>query len=178
MILRADSIIGARALLAAVALAASASACVASKAGTAEIPQGAVHEAATRGSAEATRGSAEAAPAPSAPAVVYGEFEDTRLFLRELRKRPEMASWSAKGVWEGLSGATIQYKTYGKAVPDRVVLVDGVEAAYADGFGQFWIEVAPGERVITGRCAGFKDAEVRILAEPGSTHYLNLFLKK
>jgi len=130
-----------------------------------------VHEA-------ATRSSVDAAPAPNAPAIVYGEFEDTRLFLRELKKRPEMASWSAKGVWEGLSGATIQYKTYNRAVPDRVVLVDGVETAFADGFGQFWVEVAPGERVITGRCAGFKDAEVRILAEPGSAHYLNLFLKK
>jgi hypothetical protein len=110
--------------------------------------------------------------------LVYGEFEDAGLFRRELGKRPEMASWTAKEIFDGLSGATIQYKTYNRKVAERFVLVDGEIAAQADGFGQFWIELPPGAYTLTGTCKGFKDAEATIDIRPGTKHYLNFFLKR
>jgi hypothetical protein len=113
-----------------------------------------------------------------APGRVYGEFEDAGLFGEALEAKPEMKAWSQKQVWDGLSGATIQAKTFGKPVPDRIVLEGGKVLAYADGFGQFWVSLAPGPHLLTGRCKGYKDAAVTVEIAPGSTSYLNFYLKK
>jgi hypothetical protein len=147
-----------------------AGACVVQQGGASALPPGVVHELASP---------EDAAKSGAGPlGLVYGEFEDARLFFRELAKRPEMASWTAKEIFDGLSGATIQYKTYNRKVADRIVLVDGQVAAQADGFGQFWIELQPGTYKIRGACAGFKDTEAVLDIKPGSKHYLNFFLRK
>jgi hypothetical protein len=109
---------------------------------------------------------------------VFGEFEDLGLFERELRKRPTTAGWNDKQVWDGLSGATIQAKTMGPKVPDRVVLLDGEILAYADGFGQYWLALPPGTYSLTGRCEGYEDAIISVEVRRASTSYANFYLER
>lgn len=116
--------------------------------------------------------------ADSGQGKVFGEFEDLGFFERALRKRPEMAHWSDRQVWDGLSGATIQAKTMGPSVPDRVVLLDGKELAYADGFGQFWLALPPGSYSLTGRCEGYRDAVIELEVQPGMATYANFYMAR
>lgn len=109
---------------------------------------------------------------------VFGEFEDMGLFERALRKRPATAGWNDKEVWDGLSGATIQAKTMGPKVPDRVVLLDGEILAYADGFGQYWLALPPGSYSLTGRCEGYEDAVIDVEVRRASTSYANFYLER
>jgi hypothetical protein len=109
---------------------------------------------------------------------IYGEFEDLFFFEKTLSKKPDMAAWSDKDVWDGLSGATIQSKTMGSGVPDRMVLLDEKILAYADGFGQFWIALAPGSYSLIGRCEGYEDGVMKIEVKPRSVNYANFYLRK
>jgi hypothetical protein len=113
----------------------------------------------------------------SGTGMVFGEFEDARLFEKSLESAPEMRSWSEKEVRDGLSGATIQAKTFGKSVPDRLVLADGKVAAYADGYGQFWLSLTPGRHTLVGRCRGYRDSKLSIEVSPGSVGYVNFYLE-
>jgi hypothetical protein len=109
---------------------------------------------------------------------VLGEFEDAALYATSLASTPEMRSWSEKEVRDGLSGATIQAKTFGGKVGDRVVLADGKAAAYADGYGQFWLSLAPGVHTLVGRCRGYRDSKVVVDVAPGSVQYVNFYLER
>jgi hypothetical protein len=110
--------------------------------------------------------------------TVYGEFEDQKLYESSLKANADMVAWSGKEIFDGYTGATIQAKTYGRPVSDRVVLIDGKIAAYADGFGQFWIRLAPGAYTLVGRCRGYRDYSVEIDVPPGSVQYVNFYLRK
>jgi hypothetical protein len=109
---------------------------------------------------------------------VYGEFEDQKLFEESLAASPEKRAWSEKQVWDGLSGATIQAKTFGKPVPDREVILGGKVLAYADGFGQYWLRLPPGPYELIGRCKGYRDAKAAVAVTPGSIQYLNFYLER
>jgi len=109
---------------------------------------------------------------------VFGEFEDLGFFERALRKRPAQVGWNDKQVWDGLSGATIQAKTMGPKVPDRVVLLDEEVVAYADGFGQYWLALPPGAYSLTGRCEGYEDAVIDVEIRRASTCYANFYLER
>jgi hypothetical protein len=109
---------------------------------------------------------------------IHGEFEDSTLFERGLAASPEMRAWSEKQVWDGLSGATIQAKTFGKPVPDREVISGGNVLAYADGFGQYWLSLPQGTYELVGRCKGYRDAKAVVTVEPGSVRYLNFYLER
>ncbi len=134
----------------------------------------------------AAPGASSAAPEPRAGATeptgsagkVYGEFQDRALFERFVAGHPEMKGWSERAVWDGLSGATIQAKTMGRPVPARLVLLGNRVIAAADGFGQFWVSLPPGRYVLTGRCAGYEDAEVEVEVTAVSATYANFYLKK
>jgi len=128
----------------------------------------------------ATSASVEGDGLPQASArtcAIYGEFQDARLFRSKAVRNPRMSGWTAREIFDGATGATIQAKTYGRAVPDRIILVDGEEAAYADGFGHFWLELEPGEHQIEGRCAGFEEARISLLLEAGSSVHLAFLLE-
>jgi hypothetical protein len=109
---------------------------------------------------------------------IYGEFEDLGFFEKTISKKPEMAAWSDKDVWDGLSGATIQSKTMGPEVPDRMVLLDEKIIAYTDGFGQFWVALPPGAYSLVGRCDGYEDGVIKIDVKPQSVNYANFYLRK
>jgi hypothetical protein len=122
--------------------------------------------------------SANAPGAESGSGMVRGEFEDAHLYAKALSANPAMGSWSGKEVCDGLSGATLQNKDFGGKLPDRAVLVDGRIAAYADGFGQYWLALSPGSHVLVGSCRGYRDARTEIVVEEGSTQYVNFFLER
>jgi hypothetical protein len=109
---------------------------------------------------------------------VYGEFQDASLYRGAVGKSPEMADWSDRDICDGLSGATLQAKTLGSKLGDRIILLDGKKTAFADGFGQFWLSVPEGTYTLTGRCRGYADASVKITVEPRSKQWVNLYLEK
>jgi hypothetical protein len=109
---------------------------------------------------------------------VYGEFEDSGLFEAAKGKSPVMAAWSEKDVMDGLSGATIQSKTMGPKTGRGLVLLSGKKIAYADGFGQFWIALAPGRYSLLGRCPGYKDARIEVEVKAGENAYANFYMRK
>jgi len=110
--------------------------------------------------------------------AVFGEFQDDELYRRSVDAAPAMKRWTGKELVDGLSSATIQAKTMGHAVPDRIVLLNGQPVAWADGFGQFWLSLPPGTYRLTGRCGGYADCDVTVACTEGSREYLNFFMKK
>jgi hypothetical protein len=129
--------------------------------------------------APVTAGAAETASVAEPEAgKVYGEFEDAKLLSASMESRPDLRSWSEKEVWDGLSGATIQAKTFGKPVPDRTVLCRGKVIAYADGFGQYWLSLPAGSYELVGRCKGYRDEKRTVVVEAGSVQYLNFRLER
>lgn len=116
--------------------------------------------------------------ADPASGKVFGEFEDLGYLERRIAKAPAMKKWNDEQAWDGLSGATIQAKTMGPGVPDRIVLLEGRAVAYADGFGQYWCDLPPGTYTLVGRCEGYRDAEVRLEVKPRSVIYANFYLRK
>jgi hypothetical protein len=122
--------------------------------------------------------SAPGAGAEAEAVMVRGEFEDASLFAKALAERPEMVSWSAKEICDGLSGATLQNKDFGGKLPDRTVLLNGKVLAYSDGFGQYWIALPPGTYALVGKCRGYRDARAELIVAPGSEPYVNFFLER
>jgi hypothetical protein len=122
---------------------------------------------------------ASAAETPAAGSgKIYGEFEDAKLLAASMESRPELRGWSEREVWDGLSGATIQAKTYGKPVPDRTILCRGKVLAYADGFGQYWLSLPAGSYELVGRCKGYRDEKRTVVVEAGSVQYVNFRLER
>jgi hypothetical protein len=118
------------------------------------------------------------AAAQAPPAKVYGEFQDAALYADNLKQRPEMAGWSDKELFDGLTGATLQTKTFGRGLPPCTVHRGEKIIAYADGFGQFWVSLAPGTHILTGRCRGYRNVNVEVNVKAGGKYYINFIMPK
>jgi hypothetical protein len=110
--------------------------------------------------------------------MIRGEFEDAELFAAALAAKPDMASWSGKEICDGLSGATLQAKSFARKLPARKVSLKRRAIAYADGFGQYWLSLPPGSYVLVGSCGGYRDAAAEVTVAPGSVQYLNFYMKR
>ena len=110
------------------------------------------------------------------PGLLYGEFHDGVLFKQAAAADPEISEWDDAELWENASGATLQAKTFGHEVPEASVWLDGKMLAAADGFGQFWIELAAGEYALTGKCEGYSDQTLNVSIESGKKTYVNFIL--
>ena len=111
------------------------------------------------------------------PGIVCGEFHDAVLFKQALEADPGKSGRDDKEIWEHASGATIQAKTFGRAVGRSTVWLDGDMLAAADGFGQFRTELAPGKYSLTGKCDGYSPLELRIKVRSGRKTYVNFILE-
>ncbi len=109
-------------------------------------------------------------------AKVYGEFQDQEMYNASLEGNPAMKDWTDKQLFDGLSGATMQLKTFGIDLPPCMVLLGDEILGYADGFGQFWISLAPGTYTLTGRCEGYKEVEIELKVKAGEKYYINFIM--
>lgn len=111
-------------------------------------------------------------------AKIYGEFQDMEQYKASLEGNPALKDWTDKQLFDGLSGATMQFKTFGIDLPPCIVLHGEEILGYADGFGQFWISLAPGTYTLTGRCEGYKDTEIELTVQAGEKYYINFIMPK
>jgi len=110
---------------------------------------------------------------------VYGEFQDSVLFEKALAENPEMKTWSDKQLWDGLTGATLQAKTFdGEAPGECTVWLDEKILAYADGFGQFWFKIKPGVYTFAAKCPGYAPVSLKVELFAGERKYINFILPR
>lgn len=107
---------------------------------------------------------------------VYGEFHDTALFARSLETQPEMITWDAKEIFEGVTGATIQSKTLRRQAPERQIFCGDSLLAVSDDFGQFWLEMPSGACELKGVCEGYGEVTKIVRVLPDARVYINFFL--
>jgi len=123
-------------------------------------------------------GTPAAETAPTITGRVSGEFEDSGLFAASAKKKPAMKAWSEKEVWDAASGATIQTKTLGPNTGRGQVLLDGKVIAEADGFGQFWLDLPPGDYDLVGACRGYADKTVHVTVVANEERWYNFYLDR
>ncbi|HDQ44977.1 MAG TPA: hypothetical protein ENN17_05675 [bacterium] len=109
---------------------------------------------------------------------VYGEFQDDFLFRQRLVENPSMSEWSEREIFDAYTGATLQSKTLGYALPDRMVFLGDSILAYADSWGQFWFTLPSGTYPLTATCEGYR-SRTRVVTVPADGRvYLNFFLPR
>ncbi len=104
--------------------------------------------------------------------------KDGTLFEDSLKTNPSMAEWGAKTVYDAATGATIQYKTFEHAVPERRVALGDSVLAEADAWGQYVFKIRTGTYRITGSCEGYESVTRTVTVEPDGRHYMNFFLPR
>ncbi len=109
---------------------------------------------------------------------VYGEFQDLNIFSDSLQSNPGMADWDAKYIFDAVTGATIQYKTFHYEIPERRVFLGDSLLVTADAWGQYWFKIQSGTYRITGSCDGYYDVARIIRVLPNSRNYINFFLTR
>ena len=109
---------------------------------------------------------------------VYGEFQDVTLYNQGLETNPSMADWDAKRIFDDVTGATVQAKTFGYEVPDREVFLGDSLLAISDAFGQYWFKIQCGTYPITGSCEWYYDRGRVTRVLPDTPIYVNFFLHR
>ncbi|MGD8781212.1 MAG: carboxypeptidase-like regulatory domain-containing protein [Ignavibacteria bacterium] len=107
---------------------------------------------------------------------VYGEFQDLELLNQKIEEDSSIADWSEKEIMDGVTGATMQEITYGAEIPYRLVFMGDSLKKYADGYGQYWLEIQCGTYPLTGKCDGFSSETKTVKVTSGSKVYLNFYL--
>lgn len=107
---------------------------------------------------------------------VYGEFQDGNLYQQRLIAKPEISNWNSKELFDGISGATLQEKTLGHEIGDRIVTLGDSLVAYSDGFGQYWFEIQCGTYPLSASCDGYFDRVQTIEVKPDEKIYVNFIL--
>ncbi len=104
---------------------------------------------------------------------VYGELHDLEVFREQLTGQPEMARWTGRELFDGVTGATLFFD-YDQP-PATIRLGDSL-MAYADGYGQFWFEVQAGTYPLTAVSEGYKDTMEIVEVIPDTRTYVIFFL--
>ena len=100
---------------------------------------------------------------------VYGELHDLDLFRDQLAGKPEMAQWTGRELFDGVTGATLFYD-YDQP-PATIHLGDSL-MAYADGYGQFWFEVQAGTYPLKAASEGYRDTLKIVEVMPDTRTYV------
>lgn len=109
---------------------------------------------------------------------VYGEFQDLDLFQSQLVHNQELSAWDEKQEYEGVTGATLQWKWLDHPVGDCLVAFSDSILAYADGFGQYWFEIQNGTYPFIASCEGYVDQTRVFTVQAEKTVYMNFYLQK
>lgn len=105
----------------------------------------------------------------------YGELLDLDLFMENLETNPEMAQWTEKEIYDGITGATIKFDYDEPSA--QVYLVDSL-LSYSDGYGQFWFDLQAGTYPLKVTCPGYRDTLKIIEVVPDIRSYLIFYLEK
>ncbi len=109
---------------------------------------------------------------------VFGEFQDLILFNQNAVDNPKLKTWDEEQVYDGVTGATIDKFGFHHDVPERKVISDDTILTVSDGYGQYYFKIQSGTYLLTGSCDGYADTSREIKVLPGSSNYVNFFLRK
>lgn len=109
---------------------------------------------------------------------IFGEFQDAAWFRQSTLQDTTLLHWDEKQVFDGGTGATLQAKTFGPELPDRMVFLDDSLLAFADAWGQYGITMPRGTYPLTGACEGYKSQTRVVKVPPNGRVYLNFYLWK
>lgn len=112
---------------------------------------------------------------------VNGEFQDIPLYQEQLAENAELASWTAKEMYDATTGATLQNKFLsgiGFEVPRSVVTFQGDTLGFDDGYGQFWFKIQQGTYPFVGSNARYESQTRTIKVVPDEKAYLIFFLNR
>ena len=109
---------------------------------------------------------------------VYGELHDRALYDAELIRNPEMADWTGKNLFDGVSGATIQTITFGNDLPAAEIFIGDSLIAFTDGFGQYWSDIQSGTYPLRVSLPGYEESIQLVRVLPDSFIYANFILSQ
>ncbi|MBN1779494.1 carboxypeptidase-like regulatory domain-containing protein [bacterium] len=92
----------------------------------------------------------------------YGEVQDGVLFEAV---DPEVLTWTAQEMYEGVTGATLQTKWLQVEVPPIYITLGDSILAVSDPFGMFWFRLQAGTYPVTASCEGY-ESQTRVIHIP------------
>ena len=110
--------------------------------------------------------------------TVLGEFQDETLWNQRLQEDSTLAEWSEKQICDAATGATLQSKTLGYLVSDRVVSSQDSTLTTSDAWGQYGIIIDSGTYSLTGSCEGYESITHVVNVLPDSIIYVNFILPR
>ncbi len=107
--------------------------------------------------------------------TVYGELHDQVLYDEQLISDPGMADWTGKELFDGVSGATIQKKSFPDLPPGDIYIGDSLFFS-TDEYGQYWGDIQHGTYPVWVFLAGYRDSMQILRIVPDSSVFANFIL--
>jgi len=109
--------------------------------------------------------------------TVYGELHDQVLYDEQLISDPGMADWTGKELFDGVSGATIQKKSFPDLPPGDIYIGDSLFFS-TDDYGQYWSDIQHGTYPIRVSLSGYRDSMQILRIVPDSSAFANFILRE
>ena len=107
--------------------------------------------------------------------TVYGELHNQVLYDEQLILYPGMADWTGKELFDGVSGATIQKKSFPDLPPGDIYIGDSLFFS-TDEYGQYWSDIQHGTYPIRVSLPGYRDSMQILRIVPDSSAFANFIL--
>lgn len=107
--------------------------------------------------------------------TVYGELHDQVLYDEQLISNPGMADWTGKELFDGVSGATIQKKSFPDLPPGDIYIGDSLFFS-TDEYGQYWSDIQHGTYPIRVTLSGYGESMQILRIVPDSSVFANFIL--
>ncbi|MCK5691453.1 MAG: carboxypeptidase-like regulatory domain-containing protein [Bacteroidales bacterium] len=107
--------------------------------------------------------------------TLYGELHDQVLYDEQLISNPGMADWTGKELFDGVSGATIQKKSFPDLPPGDIYIGDSLFFS-TDEYGQYWGDIQHGTYPIRVTLSEYPDSMQILRIVPDSSAFANFIL--
>ena len=109
--------------------------------------------------------------------TLYGELHDQVLYDEQLISNPGMADWTGKELYDGVSGATIQKKSFPDLPRGDIYIGDSLFFS-TDEYGQYWGDIQHGTYPIRVILSEYTDSMQILRIVPDSSAFANFILRQ